>query len=149
VNRVGSSSFDQTTDRFDPLARVILDIRHRRRSRACGMLLAERAQGHLDCFVHQIFHCIIMIRLISIDDTACGDLTLKGSSGPHSTRGPGCQHTCDGVPLGRHEKMDLESIKVPLLAGDIAPISRLVLDGCMRNTVIITHRYRNAINDVA
>jgi len=44
--------------------------------------------------------------------------------------------------------MELESIKIPLLARDITSVSLLVIDVCMRNTIIITHRYRKAINDV-
>jgi hypothetical protein len=44
--------------------------------------------------------------------------------------------------------MDLESIKIPLLARAIAPGSLLVLEMCRRNTILITHRDRKAINDV-
>jgi hypothetical protein len=89
-----------------------------------------------------------MIGLISIDDPACWDSKLKGSSGPHITRGPGCQKTCHGVPLGRHEKMDLASITRPLLARDRAPISLLLIEVCLRKTIMITHRDRKAIHDV-
>jgi hypothetical protein len=43
--------------------------------------------------------------------------------------------------------MDLESIKIPLLAGDRASIHLLVRDVRMRNAIIITQRDRKAIND--
>jgi hypothetical protein len=113
-----------------------------------GMRLAHRAQGHLDGFVHHIFHARIMLRRISLEDTAWGDSTRQGASGPPSTRGPGGQKTFDGMPLGGHATMDLASIKLPLLARDRAPVSLLVRAVCMRTTLMITHRSRQAIQTV-
>jgi hypothetical protein len=43
--------------------------------------------------------------------------------------------------------MELQSIDIPLLARDRAPGSFLMIDVCMRNTIMITPRYRKAIND--
>jgi len=51
------------------------------------------------------------------------------------------------VPLGGHEKLELQSIEIPLLARDIAPLSLLVIEVCLRKTIIITHRDRKAIKD--
>jgi hypothetical protein len=50
--------------------------------------------------------------------------------------------------LGGHEQMDLQSIELALLASDLATGSCLMIEVCMRNTIMITDGYRKALHDV-
>src|SRR5918993_699348 len=61
------------------------------------------------------------------------------------TRG---QKTFHGLPLCGDHEMNLDPIKIPLLAGDITPIDLLLIEFRTRNPVIITHRHRKAINHI-
>jgi hypothetical protein len=52
------------------------------------------------------------------------------------------------LTLGGDQQVELEPIKIPLLAGDIAPIDLMVIDFRARNAIIGTRRHWKAINDV-
>src|SRR6266511_1544195 len=58
------------------------------------------------------------------------------------------QKTFHRLPLCGDHEMNLDPIKIPLLAGDIAPIDLLLIELRARNPVIITHSHRKAINDI-
>src|SRR5712691_1352798 len=127
---------------------VALDKRDRGWQSSFRVLLSYGNQLNMIYFLQQVFDLIVIIRFISINNRTMWKLIgiiLQGINIAKASMG---QETFHGLSILGHHQMNLQSIKIPFLAGLIASKSFIGVYLGSPNPNIITYGNRYAINHI-
>jgi hypothetical protein len=99
---------------------VALDKRDRRWQSSFRVLLSHGNQLNVIYFLQQVFDLIVIIRFIGINNRTIWQLIGLILQGIHIAKASRSQETFDRLSILSHHQMNLQSIKIPFLAGLIA-----------------------------
>jgi len=148
MNRVGPCSLQQAADGFNPVAIVMLYLRHIGRKCSRGILLTNRVELNVRCFQQHIFHRLIVIGFIRLHLTAFRSIKSEGVERPHLTVRAGSQETLDWLPIFGHQERHFASIKIAVLARNLAAIFLVLVSlGPWNPIMVIDHDWK-AVHDI-
>src|SRR5262249_5850488 len=127
---------------------ITLDKRDIRWQSAFRVLLAYRKQLNMLDFFQQVFDCIVIICFVSINNRTIWKLIGIILQGIHIAKASWGEETFHRLSILGNHQMDLQSIKIPFLAGLIAPKIFLGVYLGSPNTDIVTHSNRHTINHI-
>src|SRR6266849_9201208 len=120
MNRLREELFDQAPSCFNSFTMVALDKRDIRWQSSFRVLLAHGNQLNVIYLFQQVFDRIVVIRFISINNRTIWQfigIILQGINISKASRG---EETFNRLSILGDHQMDLQSIKIPFLAGLIA-----------------------------
>src|SRR5215831_21313174 len=148
MNRLRQELFDQAPSCLNSFTMIALDKRDIRGQSSFRILLAHGKQLQMIDLLQEVFNLIVIIRFISKNNRTIWKLIGIIFQGIHIAKATRGQETFNRLSILGHHQMDLESIKIPFLAGLIASKVFMGVYLGSPNTDIVTYSNRDTINHI-
>ncbi len=147
MNTPGQQALNETAGGFDDFSAPGLQISDMGWHRPFGVFLVNRLEGDTD-LLHQTLHRVVIKGLVGMDGTTAGQVELKAMQSTHVGIGPGGEKYFNRFAGHGDQCMDSQPVEVAPLAGDVAPISFVLITPCPANTDVIAGANGEAVDDV-